>query len=264
MGDHDPEKALQELLETSPLFNPKLARAQRERLLSDVEEILRVAPVTLAFAFDSVSDEHLAWLGRAAAAIKRWDRASMPRADTALIKMDMAVQSNQYDSLREAIGTIKMLLQQAKSDLRMELGISSSVVVAGGCVFEDFDALRKVIEAARDEVFFVDPYLDVDFVSRYLPHVAEGVSIRLLSSSKKRATLLPAVESFEQQFGRPISLRVSDGLHDRYLFIDRTACHFSGASFKDGAKNSPAILAQITDGFQAMWDTYEQQWSGAR
>ena len=35
----------------------------------------------------------------------------------------------------------------------------------------------------------------------------------------------------------------------------------SGASFKDGAKNAPAVLAQITDAFQAMRDTYERQWS---
>ena len=109
-------------------------------------------------------------------------------------------------------------------------------------------------------MFFVDPYLDADFVSRYLPYVAEGVSIRLLGGPKKRATLLPAVESFAQQSGRSVSVRVSDGLHDRYLFIDGAACYLSGASFKDGAKNAPAVLTQITDAFQAMWDTYEQQW----
>ena len=260
MGDHDPVKAIQGLLETSLQFNPKIARAQTERLLSEVDEILRAAPTIDEFACDSGSDEHLAWLGRAAAAIKRWNIARAVTASVAL----MDVPSERLDICRKTLATFKILLQQEKSDLRMELGHSSSVVVAGGCVFEYFDALRKVIETAKDEVFFVDPYLDVDFVSRYLPHVAAGVSIRLLSSSKKRATLLPAIESFEQQFGRPISLRVSDGLHDRYLFIDRIACHFSGASFKDGAKNSPVILAQITDGFQAMWDTYEQQWSGAR
>ena len=104
----------------------------------------------------------------------------------------------------------------------MELG-RGSVVVAEGRVFEYFDELRKVIETARVDVFFVDPYLDADFVSRYLPYVAEGVSIRLLGGAKKRATLLPAVDSFAQQSGRPVSVRVSDGLHDRYLFVDGAA-----------------------------------------
>ena len=180
----------------------------------------------------------------------------MVRARAALMK----VSSKHYDSCRETLAPLKILLQQAKSDLRMELG-RGSVVVAEGRVFEYFDELRKVIETARDDVFFIDPYLDADFVARYLPYVAEGVSIRLLGGPKKRATLLPAVDSFAQQFGRPVSVRVSDRLHDRYLFIDGAACYLSGASFKDGAKNAPAVLTEITDAFQAMRDTYEQQWS---
>ena len=244
MEDHDPAKATQE-------------QSQAARLLFEVEELLRVAPTTLAFAFDSGSDENLAWLGRTAAAINRWDTGpiSRARANAAL----MQVPSKQHDSCQKAIGTLKMLLQQAQSDLRMELG-RGSVVVEAGRVFEYFDELRKVIETARTDVLFVDPYLDADFVSQYLQYVAEGVSIRLLSSPKKRATLLPAVKLFAQQSGRSVSVRVSDGLHDRYLFIDRAACYLSGASFKDGAKNATTVLAPITDAFQVMRDTYEQQW----
>ena len=132
----------------------------------------------------------------------------------------------------------------------MELG-RGSVVVAEGDVFEYFDELRKVIETARVEVFFIDPYLDANFVFQYLPQVAESVSIRLLGSPKKRASLLPAVSSFTQQHGKPIIVRISDRLHDRYLFVDQAACYLSGASFKDGAKNAPAVLTQITDAFAA-------------
>ena len=239
-----------------PRLNFRLSRAQAERLLPEVEDILRVAPTIEEFAIDSGSDEHLAWHGRAAAAIKRWEPASMVQVSAALMK----VSSNRYDSCQEALTTLKILLQQAKSDLRMELG-RGSVVVAEGRVFEYFDEPRKVIETARTDVFFVDPYLDAEFVSRYLSHVAEGVSIRLLGGPTKRATLLPAVDSFAQQSARLVSVRVSDRLHDRYLFIDGAACYLSGASFKDGAKNAPAVLTEIRDAFQAMRDTYEQQWS---
>ena len=255
MGDHDPAKAIQELWKANPRLNPMLARAQDELLLPEVEEILRVAPTPDEFARDSGSDEHLAWIGQVAAVIERWNAVQSVSVNYALFHFP----SDRSGPCRKTLSTLKILLHRAKSDLRMKLG-RSSVVVAEGRVFEYFDELRKLIATAREEVFFVDPYLDADFVSKYLPHVAEVVSIRLLSGSKKRATLLPAVEAFEQQFGRPISVRVSDGLHDRYLFIDKTACHFSGASFKDGAKNSPTILAQITDAFQTMWNTYEQKW----
>ena len=109
-------------------------------------------------------------------------------------------------------------------------------------------------------MFFVDPYLDADFVSKYLPHVAEVVSIRLLSGSKKRATLLPPSRPSEQQFGRPISVRVSDGLHDRYLFIDKTACHFSGASFKDARRIRPRFWRRSRMPFRRCGKTYEQKW----
>ena len=258
MVDHEAVKAMQELWGANPRLNPKLARAQEERLLLEVEDILRVAPTIEEFSRDSGSDEHLAWLGRAAAAIQRWHSVSMVQVNFAM----MDVPSDDFDICRKTLATLKILLQQAKSDLRVKLG-RGSVVVAEGRVFEYFDELRKVIETARAEVFFVDPYLDADFVAQYLPYVSEGVSIRLLGGPKKRATLLPAVKSFAQQSGRPVSVRVSDGLHDRYLFIDGAACYLSGASFKDGAKNAPTVLAQITDAFQAIRDTYERQWSAS-
>ena len=76
-------------------------------------------------------------------------------------------------------------------------------------------------------------------------------------------TVLPAVELFTQQSAVSIQVRSSDDIHDRYLFVDQSACYLSGASFKDGAKNAPAVLTQITDAFQAMWDTYERLWDGA-
>ena len=256
MENREPGKAIQELLEANPRLNPRLARAQAERLLSEVEDILRIAPTIEEFVRDSGSDKHLAWLGRAAAAIKRWDIAYTPRVSAVLANIPF----DGYVVCNEALATLKVLLQQAKADLRAELG-RGSLVVAEGQVFEYFDELRKVIETARTDVFFVDPYLDAEFVSRYLPYVAEGASIRLLGGPKKRATLLPAVDSFAQQSGRPVAVRLSDRLHDRYLFIDEATCYLSGASFKDGAKNAPAVLTQITDAFQAMWDTYQRRWN---
>ena len=111
---------------------------------------------------------------------------------------------------------------------------------------------------------FVDAYLDAEFVPRYLPHVAKGIPVRLLGGSKKMVTLLPAVDLFSQQHGAVISVRSSQNLHDRYVFVDRAACYLSGASFKDGAKNAPVLLTQITDAFQAMWNTYDATWNSSK
>src|SRR5207249_224607 len=106
-------------------------------------------------------------------------------------------------------------------------------------------------------LLFVDRYLEADFVARYLPYVAPGVSIRLLCGDKI-ATLLPAVDMFSQEHKRQVEVRSSDAIHDRYLFIDRMEGYFSGASFKDGAKHSPDLLSKITDTFKATWDIYDQ------
>jgi len=78
------------------------------------------------------------------------------------------------------------------------------------------------------------------------------------------ATLLPAVDLFAKQSGLSIQVRSSTDIHDRYLFVDKSACFISGASFKDGAKNAPAVLTQISDAFSAMWTTYEALWNVAK
>jgi len=139
-----------------------------------------------------------------------------------------------------------------------------SIVAAPGQVFDYFDELSKGIETARSEILFVDAYLDAEFVSRYLPHASSGVGVRLLGGPKRMPTLLPAIDLFAQQHSKTISVRSSDKLHDRYLFVDETACYLSGASFKDGAKKAPAVLTQITDAFQSMWDTYDNLWKAAK
>jgi len=115
--------------------------------------------------------------------------------------------------------------------------------------------VRKVIELAKIGVFFVDPYLDPEFVARYFPHAAKGVKMRLLTRNKIGA-LVPAVEAYCGQYGVQVEIRSAPGFHDRYIFIDECSCYQSGASFKDGVKFSPTTLTQIADAFDAVYQTY--------
>ena len=138
-----------------------------------------------------------------------------------------------------------------------------SAAIGSGRVFDYFDELRKIIETAQTDVFFIDPYLEADFVSRYLPHVKSGVSIRLLTR-QKLSTLLPAVAQFAKQTSAKLEVRSDPSFHDRYLFIDRNACYQSGASFKDGGSRSPTTITQITDAFKAVLSTYENLWAAGR
>ena len=118
---------------------------------------------------------------------------------------------------------------------------------------------------AASDVFFIDPYLDTEFVVRYLPQIRQGVAIRLLTGTKQTllSALRPALALFNTQQSANAIARSTNGLHDRYVFIDGAAAYQSGASFKDGAVNAPTALIQITDPFAAINGTYEQMWSTA-
>jgi hypothetical protein len=153
-------------------------------------------------------------------------------------------------------------LHEARHNLRMQTTGPINVPLPHGEVFRYFDEVRQIIESAKNDLLFIDPYLDSEFVSRYLGHVSKGVTTRLLGG-KKLATLLPAVDLFVKQSQLAIQVRSAPNLHDRYIFVDRTECYQSGASFKDGAKSAPTTLTQITDAFGAMLQTYEALWSGA-
>ena len=68
----------------------------------------------------------------------------MPSVSVALIDHP----SDYVAPCRKTLATLKILLQQAKSDLSVKLG-RSGVVIAEGRVFEYFNELRKMIETAR-------------------------------------------------------------------------------------------------------------------
>jgi hypothetical protein len=205
------------------------------------------------------TQENVAWFGRASAAIEAWNSSKVP-----LVKEYLDLFFSNGHARETGYGFTKLLtlLHQAQSELRLETQGPASVAVPHRMVFEYFEEIRKIIEFSREDLMFVDPYLDAEFVARYLPHVAAGVTIRLLAR-EKLSTLLPAVDAFARQTGAAVEIRSASNFHDRYVFVDRVSCYQSGASFKDGAKAAPTTLTQITDAFASMLKTYEDIWSQA-
>ena len=229
----------------------------QEELLGEVEDVLRTMPHRETLRHPT--DENFAWLGRVSAFIEAWDFSKT-------ISLGMAMHQFQGQMARDAqegMRTILTLLHQARHDLRMKTIGPVNAAMGHGRVFDYFDEVRKIIEPAKQDLFFVDPYLDAEFVSRYLPHVAAGVAIRLLAREKV-STLLPAVDLYARQSDATVHVRSVPGFHDRYVIVDRAACYQSGASFKDGAKAAPTTLTQITDAFLVVLKTYEDLWSRAK
>ena len=223
-----------------------------EELLAEVEDVIRTMPTRDRQMFNS--EDVLSWQGRAAAVMHM---VSLPVG----VAFGHAVSNLLQHMLNEkALRDIPRLLHQARHTLRMQtLGPVSSAMGAGS-VFDYFDEVRKIIETASSEVFFVDPYLDAEFVSRYLPHIKAGVSVRLLAR-KSIDRLLPAVVAFVGQHKITVSIRASSDMHDRFVFIDGGTIYQSGASFKDGAKKAPTTLTQIVDAFAAVQKQYEDRWA---
>lgn len=227
------------------------------QLLAEVDEVIRTMPPVASF--ESAGSEHYAWLGRASALVHSWDPIKATARFDSYVKQ---LGSGSYLVVPQGAQGVITMLHQVRYDAILRSPNPQSTNIASGSVFEYFDGVRKSIELAKSELFFVDPYLDAEFVSRYLPAVAQGVSIRLLAN-EKMASLVPAANLYQQQSGVQLAVRSVSGLHDRYLFIDRTICYQSGASFKDGAKKAPTTFVQITDAFQAVFSTYETLWSSA-
>jgi len=228
-----------------------------EQLLAEVEDTIRSMPPRETLRHQK--DENFAWLGRVAAVVEAWNpgKAIILRSLT-----DEFHGKNAHDA-QVAFRRLMGLLEETRHSLRMKAVGPLSAAVDRGKVFDYFDEVRKVIESASKDILFIDPYLDAEFVSRYLPHIRAGVSIRLLAR-ERLATLLPAVDAFAKQTSAKVAVRSASGFHDRYAILDGTACYQSGASFKDGAKSSPTTLTQIVDAFPAVQKTYEDLWIAAK
>lgn len=225
----------------------------QEELLGEVEDLLRTMPQR--DTLHHFLDENYAWIGRAGVFVERW---CSPKR----IFFDLAVSQLQSKS-NVAVAKILTLLHEARHDLRLDTIGPVNTAVGHGSVFDYFDEIRKIIEPATEDLLFIDPYLDADFVARYLPHVSHGVTVRLLAR-EKLPSLIPAADLFSRQNGIEINVRSTAGFHDRYVVVDRAACYQSGASFKDGAKTAPTTLTQITDAFTVVLQTYENLWRDAK
>jgi len=227
-----------------------------EELLIEIEYLLRSFPDRQSIHI--ATPDNIEWLGRTAAILKEWNPGQWVIDDSMLND----VLGGGLQSSERAINSTLLRLNQAKHELRMKTAGPTDVAIESGNTFRYFEEIRKIIEMACEDILFIDPYLDADFVSRYLPYIKPGVNVRLLTF-KCLKTLLPAVKEFKKQHSLSIEVRKSSDLHDRHVFIDFKECYQSGASFKDGADKRLTTLTQITDVFPEVLAAYEKIWSSA-
>ena len=139
---------------------------------------------------------------------------------------------------------------------------AGSAAISAGNVFDYFDELRKIIGLAKQDVLFIDPYLDAAFVPRYLPHVAEGVTIRLLAR-EKLDSLLPAVDLFAHQAEKRRFVQPGIFITATYFWIALPAISPGNHSRGRGEISANYDYADHRC-FPAVSKTYEDLWTGAR
>lgn len=227
---------------------------EAQSTLYQIEDLIRACPPKATIRHETM--ENYSWLGRAKAVVTAWDPIKAVQFESHVAD----IQQTATSGFNRGYANMLITLHQARHGLMLMLEPQTNIAVDQGRVFEYFDEIRKIIELATVEVFFIDPYLDADFVSRYLTYVKNGVRIRLLTS-QKLGGLIPAIKTFALERGASIEVRAQEGLHDRFIITDGTSCRQSGASFKDGAKNAPTTIVEVLDAFSAIKATYENLWA---
>lgn len=226
-----------------------------DQLALEIEDLIRTMPGPRDFSVNP--DKCLPWLGRANAAMRAWDSVQSLVHFEPLVRTVSTGGNFDFSATRR---NVLVQLHQAQSDLRFRITGPLSLGIDSGRVFDYFDEVRKLVESAKVDLLFVDPFLNAEFVSRYLPHVPDGTAVRLLAR-ERMTSLKSAVAVFSAQNNIVVEARSASGFHDRYIFVDGLACYQSGASFKDGAKKTPTTLTQITDAFAVVQSTYENLWA---
>lgn len=220
-----------------------------EQAIAEIDELLKSCPPADTLA----RTDGASWRGRFSAVLS----LIAPERKAEAMAIGMGFDSSlRFTARNRALS----LLHELRYAQMLSSSAPTTQVVGAGLRFDYFDEVRKLTETATTNILFVDPYLHPDFVARYLPHVQLGVQVRLLGS-KGILALKASVGAFVQQTPMPIEVRQSGALHDRFVFIDGQRCYQSGASFKDGAAKSPAVISQIVDAFDAMQTTYEALWA---
>ena len=227
-------------------------------LASHFDELIRAMPERAALGRDS--EESTQWLAMASALVRMAD--PVRAVDFQYNVKQIAHLGSSFNSVN--VRNVVTTVLQFRIEANLLGGGPVTTVFDAAKPFDYFDEVRRVISLATTDILFADPYLNADFIARYMPYVRAGVQVRLLTG-KGMPELKVAADLFAKQSGLHIEVRQPiTKHHDRYLFIDRRECWQSGASFKDGGVNAPTTLTQFVDAFAEVHKVYEEKWMHGR
>lgn len=229
-----------------------------KNFLAEIDALLSRLPSMEVFSrFDGPADM---WLGHANAVLKSKLHGG---EQVELGSLNHAIERGDYLGISRpvAIRGLLRLIHMVRHKLLMATGGTGAVVFDKGMHYQYFEAIRGIIQTATRELFIVDPYLDADVLSRFVGCAGADVRIRLLGKKNVQA-LLPAVQALNKERGT-VQFRSIQSIHDRFVFVDSSKCHFSGGSFAAGPTNAPTLVVELVDAAPQALALYEDKWANA-
>lgn len=213
-----------------------------EQLSALLEAVIRGAP---AFEYQQpLTETERRWLGRAEAIVEA--SGSMP----ALVEFRVARQN--LGTIYHSRDALLLPLETAYGRVELHAPVAArGAFIPAGDTWNGYAALVKLIQNECDDLLVVDPYINSDLFTEFLPHSMARTGVRCLTMrrSENHPGLVAAASKWATDaFGKskPVEVRYAPkgSLHDRLIIIDKRETWLISQTFKDIAKRSPASVSR--------------------
>lgn len=231
-----------------------------EQQYTELKSLVESAPDLLTS--DVQLPEVRRWLGRAYVAVEAVSGlADAVKFSVSSDNLDSALRKGNAQTI---MGCVNRALSRVEAQLPQSNG---NAFIQPGDLWGAFLSISGLFGQATRDLLVVDPYLDDSVLRDYAGHLADGASLRLLTTgvAKKFSLLQPALEKWNATHPtRPVSLRVapSGTIHDRVVCIDETTAWIITQSLKDFGAKAPATVMRFDDTLTAdKIAAYEKLWA---
>lgn len=203
------------------------------------------------------------WLGQAYAAVEEsGDLVEAIQFRTRSDSLDGVLRNQNAATIR---GMLQRLLARLESKMPPALG---AAFIGKGDLWLAFTRISDIFGQAASDLFVVDPYLSDSILREYAERLADGVTLRLLTTKNKHTTLLTvAAEKWRATHqNRPLEVRIAAyaTIHDRIIAVDKREVWVVTQSLKDLATNAPATVTRFDEDLTPRkLDAYELIWTQA-
>lgn len=123
-----------------------------------------------------------------------------------------------------------------------------------GEVYDAFAAIVDLIQRAKTSIILVDAYTQGMNTLNILKKKHDGVNVTLYTK-KERSPSVEDIAKFNEQYPH-LTVKTTDRVHDRYLFIDNEEVYHFGPSLKDagGRTFTFSKMENLEDAFRILQD----------